>query len=116
MTLSQEQRQQLSQMTIDKKSNWEVSRWLTDICGLSFREASTIRHEVVTELKNTYEETRKQEEASRQSKEVRSEEGEVECIQGEIEDIEESKESCISCGSEDFSCTCEVKRTSDVPF
>lgn len=128
MPLSSEQHQQLLQQTKANVPNWKISWWLMNECLLSFREASDLRHQAIEEIKKLeYEETQRQREADtlRQEKGLEAPQKKENSIpektsgeELEIPIIEEegSTEACASCGCEDQSCDCAVKKVEDIPF
>lgn len=121
MPLSPEQYQQLLDLTRRNHPNYKIAWWLMDL-GLSFKESSELRHQALGECFPTrYEEKKSENLGDFTSAKDWVEENKAPFIEEETplplgENIQEEKEACISCGSEDFSCSCDPKRLSDIPF
>lgn len=136
MALSKEQQQQLLQKTKSNTPNWEISGWLMKECGLTFQEASKERGQAIKQIENetniekgqTEVEQNVQKEGSEASEETMEspseeadDEEEFNFDEEEINAEEKTNrgeipEVCITRGSEDFSCSCPIKKVEDTPF
>lgn len=119
MPLSPQQLQDLHKMTKAKIPNWQISGYLMNVCGLSFKEAFDERQKANEAISSNTESSPEQgfgreaeEETPLGERETTSADTEAEEPFQEIE----QKEGCISCGDLSLECACEVKTVDQIPF
>ena len=122
MALSPEQHEHLLDLIKWKEPNWRVSNYLTLECGLSFREASNLRHQINEEKNRRLADTKSEEDRRETPPSPIDSEETFEALG--LDEIEtpsppaspQKETECITCHSKDFSCECPVKYVKEIPF
>ena len=132
VVLTNEQHQHLLELIKNREVNWKISNYLTLECGLSFTEASALRHKIIED------EEQKRRLVDIKSKEDRREapppppDSEEASMEVRFEDIPSPlpdrppissnepdniriERGCIKCHDETYSCSCPIKYLKDLP-